>query len=83
MDDKTLVRDMTLMLLYLTSFRERKDCALRSWKGYDFGVLNALEDEDLIFGTSHKARSTYLTEEGEAAAKELLEKYFGQLSGKS
>ncbi|MCI8443997.1 MAG: hypothetical protein HFJ37_02305 [Clostridia bacterium] len=31
---------------------------------YDFDILNSLEDEHLIGGSTHKAKSTYLTEEG-------------------
>ena len=63
------------MLLYLTSWTEK---ALydyqRSWKGYDFGVLNELADEELI-SDSRRAKSVVICEDGVVKAKELLVKY--------
>ena len=41
-------------------------------KGYDFDILNSLEDERLIGGSTHKAKSTYITNEGIKKAKEIL-----------
>lgn len=40
-----------------------------------FDILNTLEDEHSIGGSTHKAKSTYLTEEGLEKAKELMIKY--------
>lgn len=74
MQDK--IKELTLMLLYLTSWKERgpaEQCP-RSWKGYDFDILNALTDSDLIVG-SYKSKSVYLTEDGVAEAKKLLASY--------
>jgi hypothetical protein len=72
-----LVRDLTLILLYLTSWIEDDGLgqARRSWKGYPFEVLDALAEEGLLAG-SRRAKSVWLTEEGEEAAKFLL-KYYG------
>lgn len=73
---KDKIKELTLMLLYLTSWKERgsaEQCP-RSWKGYDFDVLNELSDSDLITG-SHKSKSVYLTEDGVAEAKKLLASY--------
>ncbi|WP_353947465.1 DUF6429 family protein [Sporolactobacillus sp. Y61] len=71
-----LIRSLTMILLYLTSWEEsdfeRRD--LRAWKGYDFDVLNELEDKGLI-SVSHKAKSVYLSEKGIAVAKKLLKDY--------
>lgn len=47
----------------------------RAWKGYDFDILNKLQDEELIGGSTYKAKSTYITENGIKKAKELMEKY--------
>ena len=47
---------------------------MRAWKGYDFNVLNELENENLIGGSTHKAKSTYLTENGINKAKSLIKK---------
>lgn len=71
-----LVRDLTLILLYLTSWIEDDGLseARRSWKGYPFEALNALTEEGLIVG-SRRAKSVWLTEEGENAARALLKHY--------
>lgn len=71
------IKELTLLLLYLNSWVEKEPYGEfhRSWKGYDFDILNALEDEHLIGGSTYKAKSTYLTEEGLEKAKELMIKY--------
>ena len=72
------IRELTLLLLYLTSWKEKdifgEEC-IRAWKGYDFNVLNELEKERLIGGSTHKAKSTYLTDNGINKAKDLMKKY--------
>jgi len=70
------VKELTLMLIYLTSWKEKEfnEEYRRSWKGYDFGVLNELIDEELLFG-SRKSKSVYIDENGIEAAKKLLTKY--------
>lgn len=75
------VKELTMMLLYLTRFSqgvpfsEAED--FFAWKGYDFDVLNELDDDDCIRQGSHPSRSkrVYITESGCELAKELLEKY--------
>lgn len=56
------IKDLTLMLMYLTSWEESLVPGLRKkpdragiypkaricWKGYDFGILNELTDEGLV-----------------------------------
>jgi hypothetical protein len=74
MDKKQAVKELTLMLLYLTSWTERSSDCPRSWKGYDFGILNELADEDLI-SDSGRSKSVYLYDDGIDKAKELLTKY--------
>ena len=75
MDDQKTIHDLTLMLIYLTSWKEKREPARRAWKGYDFDVLNGLVDEGLLYDTSHRSKSTYLTPEGEGEAQALLERY--------
>ena len=55
--------------------KERYGEYQRAWKGYDFEILNNLEDEKLIGGSTHKAKSTYVTDEEIKKAKELMKKY--------
>jgi len=73
-NDQT-VKELTLMLLYLTSWTEKAPYDYRrSWKGYDFGILNELADEEFI-SDSKRAKSVAIFEDGVVRAKELLEKY--------
>jgi hypothetical protein len=70
MDQQEQISKLTLLLLYLTSWHEKE--VQRSWKGYDFDVLNKLEEDGLI-AQSKTAKSVYFTEEGIEAAKKLHE----------
>lgn len=67
----TAVRDLTLMLMYLTSWKERGGELRRCWKGYDFDILNDLAEHGLI-SDSGEAKSACLTEDGEREACSLL-----------
>lgn len=73
---KEKVKELTLMLLHLTSWEENEFGMQyrKSWKGYDFGILNELTEEDFIRG-GHRSKSVMITDEGIKKAKELLEKY--------
>lgn len=67
-----------MMLIYLSHFTERDRMAdpnsKYSWKGYDFDVPNQLDEKDYIRQGPHRSRFMYITKEGEAKAKELMEK---------
>lgn len=87
MNDEEKIRELTLLLLYISSWdeegysRDESDNIIetkikRSWKGYDFDILNALEKEKLLNG-SYKSKSVYFTKSGEDKALELYKKYFG------
>lgn len=82
------IKDLTLMLMYLTSWeeslvpglRKKPDCAgvypkaRICWKGYDFDILNELTDEGLV-NAGGRSKSASFTDEGTAKALELLRKY--------
>ncbi|MCF3943039.1 DUF6429 family protein [Oceanobacillus alkalisoli] len=73
------VKELTLLLLYLTSWKEEELQELfgetrRSWKGYPFDILDELTDEDFIRG-SKRSKSVYLTKAGIKEAKEIAKKY--------
>ena len=76
---KQAMKELTMALLYLSRFCEREKFAeaehFYAWKGYDFDVLNELDDEDLIRQGSHRSKSVYLTEAGKEYTRSLLEKY--------
>ena len=73
------LHDMTLAMIYLTRFtdgrlKKDEDPPLRAWKSYDWDTLDKLSEEELIIDR-HGNKSLYLTDEGIAKAKEILEKY--------
>ena len=86
--DRDTIKDLTLMLMYLTSWEESLVPGLREkpdhtgiypqvrlcWKGYDFNILNELTDEGLI-NAGGRRKSAYFNAEGEAKARELLKAY--------
>ena len=65
---------LTLLLIYLTSWEEKEliNKIYRAWKGYDFDILNRLEEDGFI-SQSKGAKSVYLTEKGFYEAKLLDE----------
>lgn len=75
------MRELTMMLIYLSRFTkgEKFDEAtdFYAWKGYDFDILNELDEADYIRQGSHPSRSksVYITENGMEQARELLSKY--------
>ena len=51
------IQDLTLMLLYLTRVSDNNEfCRYRelSWKGYDFEVLNQLENAQLLWQPQYR-----------------------------
>lgn len=87
--DKTArIKDLTLMLMYLTSWEEnvvpglrrkpdRTGMCLQSrccWKGYDFAILNELTEAGLVNSDTRKGPAVF-SEEGTAKALELLKQY--------
>ena len=72
MDKQEQISKLTLLLIYLTGWEEKEVGASvhLAWKGYDFDILNKLEEDGLI-EQSKTAKSVYLTEAGLEAAKKL------------
>ena len=72
------MRELTLMLLYLSRFTQREKfheaTDFYAWKGYDFDILNELDDADYIRQGNHPSRSksVYITESGMEQAKEEM-----------
>jgi DNA-binding MarR family transcriptional regulator len=76
--DYVLPKKLTLVLLYLMSWEEQAPDEIicrRSWKGYDFDILNELEAEGFIAEQKNRrtTKSVILTPEGIEAAQKLLE----------
>ncbi len=77
---KEAMRELTMMLIYLSRFTEGRFSLAEdffAWKGYDFGVLNELDDQDFIRQGNRPSRSksVYITDEGREQARKLLQKY--------
>lgn len=86
--NKDTIKDLTLMLMYLTSWEESLVPGIRKksdsadicpkvrlcWKGYDFGILNELTDEGLV-NAGGRRKSASFTDEGVAKVLELLRQY--------
>lgn len=68
------VDEMTLALLYLTTFKDKH--GVRAWKGHSWDVLDRLYESGYIYDPASKANSVMLTEEGAERSKRLFEKYF-------
>lgn len=74
-----LLDRFTLVLLHETGFEEAG--GLRSWKGYDWGIMNRLHEKGLISDPVGKAKSVFLTEAGRREAKALLASFVGPSAG--
>ena len=70
------MEELTFMLLYLARMRTGFK-GYDSWKGYDFIVLDRLEEKGLISQGRNKTRckSVRIPEESVEKARELLERY--------
>ena len=75
------MRELTMMLIYLSRFAQGETfdeaTDFYAWKGYDFDILNELDDADYIRQGNHPSRSksVYITESGMEQAQKLLVKY--------
>jgi hypothetical protein len=67
------VDELTLALMFLTSFSDAG--VTRSWKGYDWEVMNRLHAAGYISDPVGKAKSVRLSEEGEKRSRELFQKH--------
>jgi hypothetical protein len=70
------IEELTLLLLYLTSWEEEigGPPIRRAWKGFRFEVLDALEEAGYL-SQSKRAKSVGLTKAGLEQAQALRAKY--------
>ena len=68
--DQDKVDEITLALLWLTSFKD--PAGVRAWKGQDWDTMERLHTKGFISDPKSKAKSVVLSEEGEERSKELL-----------
>jgi hypothetical protein len=72
--DTSKVDEAVLALLYINFFSHQG--AIRAWKGFDWNSLDRLYDKGYISDPMSKAKSVIVTQEGQAAAEELFNRYF-------
>jgi hypothetical protein len=70
--DEQKVDEISLALLYLTTFKDK--CGCRTWKGYSWDVLDRLHESGYIDDPRSKAKS----DEGVKRSKALFEKHFAK-----
>jgi len=74
------IEELTLLLLYLTSWEEKMGPNLTSrqaWKNHRFEALDALEEAGYL---SQSRKMIFLSPEGVTQAKLLMEKYLGDIA---
>lgn len=71
--DSEKIDEAVLGLLFLTSFRERKNFPWRTWKGHDWDAMDRLHKKGLISDPVGKAKSVSFTEKGYERAKAAFE----------
>jgi hypothetical protein len=74
--DNERVDEITLALLYLTTFKDQT--GLRAWKSHNWDVLDRLHESGYIRDPATKAKSVMLTEQGATRSKRLFEKHFAK-----
>jgi hypothetical protein len=69
------IDEVVLALLYLNFHGDHG--SVRAWKSFDWDAMDRLHEKGFISDPKSKAKSVLVTDEGQKAAKELFEKYFG------
>ena len=72
------MKELTIVLMYLSRFNEDSRFSSSmdmSWKGYDFGIINELDEDDYIRQGSYRSKSVAITDEGIKLARNLMNKY--------
>lgn len=76
--DENKIDDATLALLYLVSWKQKKDFPVSAWKSFDWETMNRLHEKGFISDPKSKAKSVRMSDEGYRKAKQLFEQMFGQ-----
>jgi hypothetical protein len=74
--DEQKVDEISLALLYLTTFKDKS--GFRAWKSHSWDVLDRLHESGYIDDPRTKAKSVLFTDEGEKRSKVLFEKHFAK-----
>jgi hypothetical protein len=72
--DQDKVDEMTLALLWLTTFKNSG--GPHAWKGQSWDTMERLHAKGYISDPQSKAKSVWLSDEGATLSKQLFEKHF-------
>jgi len=76
--NKNKVDDTTLALMYLVTWRQKKDFPMSAWKSFDWETMDRLFDKGFISDPKSKAKSVRMSDEGFQRAKQFFEQMFGE-----
>jgi hypothetical protein len=71
---ETTIQELTLLLMYVSSWEEPPSGARKAWKGFSYEAMDCLLQDELI-SSKKSDKSVILTKDGIAAAKALLQEY--------
>jgi hypothetical protein len=74
--DEEKIDEVVLALLHLKSFKDGE--IKRSWKSYDWSVLDRLHEKGFISNPKSKSKPVVLSETGAQQAEKLISKYFSK-----
>ena len=69
------MKELAMMLMYLSRIVEKDASMPYAWKGYDFQVLNDLDADDCIDQGRYGTKRAYILDKGVDYARSLLAKY--------
>ncbi len=75
--DKDKVDEATLALIYLVTWKQKKDFPWSAWKSFDRDTLDRLHQKGLISDPKSKAKSVVLSDEAFRRAEQLFREMFG------
>lgn len=76
--DKDKVDDATLALMYLVTWRQKKQFPWSAWKSFDWDTMDRLYQKDLISDPKGKTKSVILSDEAYQRAEKLFHEMFGK-----
>ena len=74
--NQQMVDEMSLALLYLTTFKDK--FGFRAWKSHSWDVLDRLYEDGFIDDPATKAKSVVLTDKGVKRSQLLFKKHFAK-----
>jgi len=74
--DEDKVDDVTLALMYLVTWKEKKGFSWSAWKSFDWDTMDRLHQKGLISNPKSKAKSVILSDEGFQRAERLFHEMF-------